>query len=119
MYLVYDVTMQMIKAANKNKEFLFTPTKSEDSERMTFKVKLGIMPDYAFDGPGVRADGTNPGEPADKAGIKKGDVIIKIGDYTISSMMDYMGVLGKFNKGETTTVIVKRNGEEITLTLTF
>jgi len=119
MYLVYDVTMQMIKLANKNKEILFTATKSEDSERMTFKVKLGIMPDYAFDGPGVRADGTNPGEPADKAGIKKGDVIIKIGEYAISSMMDYMGVLGKFNKGETTTVIVKRNGEAITLTLTF
>lgn len=119
MYLVLDVTMQMIKAVNKTKEFPFTSTKSEDSDKMSFKVTLGIMPDYVYDGLGVKVDGVSLGKPADKAGILKGDVILKLGDYTISSMTDYMKALGKFSKGETTTCIVKRDGKEIEVSVTF
>lgn len=119
MYQVYMVTMQMIRAVNKTKSFPFTPTKSEDSDKMTFKVTLGIMPDYVYDGLGVKVDGTTPGKPADKAGIKKGDVIKKMGDYTISDIQDYMKALGNFNKGESTKVTISRNGVEITVDLTF
>lgn len=119
MYQVYLVTMQMVKAVNTLKEFPFTPTKNEDSDKMSFKVTLGIMPDYVFDGIGVKADGVNAGKPADKAGIVKGDVIVKLGEYVITSMQDYMKALGKFEKGQQTTVVVIRNGQEITLNITF
>lgn len=119
MYEVLKVTMQMINAVNKTKDFPFTTTKSEDSEKMSFKVTLGIMPDYVYDGTGVRVDGVNIGKPAQIAGILKGDIILKLGDYTISSMTDYMRALGKFTKGQTTTVKVKRGDQEIDLPLTF
>ncbi|MCC6818837.1 MAG: M20/M25/M40 family metallo-hydrolase [Bacteroidia bacterium] len=119
MYQVYLITMQMIKSVNKAKVYPFTSTKSEESEKMSFKVTLGIMPDYVFDGIGVKADGVSPDKPAFNAGILKGDIIVKLGAYTITSMQDYMKALGQFSKGESTTIVVKRNGQELTLNITF
>ena len=75
-------------------------------------VTLGIMPDYTYSGAGLRADGISEGKPAQKAGLKAGDIIIQLGGHTISSMESYMQTLGKFKKGEKTVVKFKR-GEEI------
>lgn len=119
MYQCYNVIMQVIQSVNKQKEMPFTATKSEESTRMAFKVTLGIMPDYIFDGPGLKVDGVNPGKPGEKAGLLKGDVILKMGDYTISSIQDYMKALGMFKKGDTINVVVRRGTEDKTLSVTF
>jgi aminopeptidase YwaD len=119
MFLVYQTSMQIIQSVNKTKSFPFTATKSEESEKMTFKVTMGIMPDYIYDGLGLRVDGVSLEKPAAKAGILKGDIIIQIGEYSISNIQDYMVTLGKFEKGSTTDVKVKRGEETITLKLTF
>jgi S1-C subfamily serine protease len=119
MFLVYQTSMQLIQAVNKTKSFPFTATKSEESEKMTFKVTMGIMPDYIYDGLGLRVDGVSLDKPAAKAGILKGDIVTQIGEYAISNIQDYMAALGKFEKGSTTEVKVKRGTETITLKLTF
>lgn len=119
MYHVYDVVLQMLKSVRKVKSFPFTPTKNEETEKMSFKVTLGIMPDYIYSDPGVRVDGVSLDKPAHKAGLLKGDIITKLGDYTINTMMDYMKALGQFKKGQTTTVVVKRGDEVLSYQLTF
>ena len=92
---------------------------SNSDDAPKFKVTLGIMPDYAYSGEGVRADGVSEGRPAFKAGLKAGDVIIQLGDYKTADMMQYMKALGKFKKGETTKVKIKRGNEVLDLPLTF
>jgi hypothetical protein len=82
-------------------------------------VTMGIMPDYTFSGAGVSCDGVTDGRPAQKAGLKAGDVIIKVGDYTISSMESYMQTLGKFQKGEKAKVKFKRGNEELETEVQF
>jgi hypothetical protein len=77
-----------------------------------FNVTLGIMPDYTFSGSGVRVDGVTDGRPAQKAGIQTGDIIIQLGSFNTSSLETYMQALGKFNKGDKTTVKYKR-GEQM------
>jgi hypothetical protein len=119
MYQVYGITMQLIQSVNKIKDLPFTATKSEESTRMAFKVSLGIMPDYIFDGLGLRIDGVNLGKPGEKAGMMKGDIIIKMNDFVISNIQDYMKALSQFKKGDTIPVIVKRGSEEKTLQVTF
>ena len=42
-------------------------------------MSLGTVPDFAFQGKGVRLDGTTPGSPAAVAGLQSGDVVIRIG----------------------------------------
>ncbi len=89
------------------------------SASSSFKVTLGIMPDYTFSGSGVRADGVIDGRAAQKAGIKTGDVIIQLGDYKFSDLEAYMETLNKFNKGDATKVKVKRGTEELVFDIVF
>lgn len=98
--------------------FLTTKTKAMSS-RSAFKVTLGVMPSYTSDQPGLLIDGVTDGRPAQKAGILAGDLIIKIGDVDITDIQAYMGALGKFEKGQTVPVKLKRKGEELTVEVTF
>src|SRR6187431_383314 len=82
-------------------------------------VTMGIMPDYTFSGSGIRCDGVTDGRPAQKAGLKAGDIIIKVGEYNISSMDSYMQMLGKFQKGEKAKVKFKRGNEEMETEVQF
>jgi S1-C subfamily serine protease len=77
------------------------------------------MPDYLFEGKGVKVDGTTEGKPAAIAGIKRGDVIIKLHQFTIQSMDDYMETLGKLEKGLQTKVLIIRAGKELELDITL
>ncbi len=112
---IYDIITNL----NDNGVLAFTKTKNETSKGRNFKVTLGIVPDYLFEGKGMRIDGVSEGKPAQKAGIKKDDIIIQIGDIKVAGMRDYMKVLNAFNKGDKTTVIVKRKDKKVTMNLQF
>jgi hypothetical protein len=99
-------------------EFTKTATKST-SDTPAFKVTLGIIPDYTFSGPGVKIDGVTTGRPAEKAGILTGDIILKLSDFAIGDIQDYMKGLSKFSKGQTIPVTIKRAGKELSVDLTF
>lgn len=97
----------------------FTKTKQTDVGKVRFKVTLGIMPDYSFTEGGVRVDGVTDDRPAQKAGIKAGDIITKIGKHDIRGIQTYMEALAAFEEGEKTEVTVKRDGKEMTMPLQF
>ena len=97
-------------------------TKTRESNTMgksSFKVTLGIMPDYTFDGGGVLIDGISDNKPAQKAGLKTGDIIYQLGEWKVSDVQSYMQVLNKFNKGETTKVKIKRDLQVLEVEVTF
>jgi S1-C subfamily serine protease len=80
---------------------------------------MGIMPDYTFSGNGVLVDGVSDNRPAQKAGIKTGDVIIQLGDFVVSDVQTYMQALNKHIKVETINIKIIRGKEEMSLRLTF
>jgi hypothetical protein len=84
-----------------------------------FNVTLGIMPDYSFPGSGVRIDAISEGRPAEIAGLKTGDIIVKLGDYSVISLQTYMEALSKFNRGDLTTVEFMRNNEQMKASVQF
>jgi len=92
---------------------------SENEDAPKFKVTLGVVPDYAFDGEGMRIDGVSDGKPAHKAGLKAGDIVLQIGEHKVADMMGYMKALSRFKKGDTTTIMVKRGQETINSEITF
>lgn len=123
----YEGELSVIKYIDKiisdlNKEtqkLAFLKTRESQTSVSSFKVTLGIMPDYTFSGIGLRADGVTDGRPAAKAGIKPGDVIIQLGDNNINSMDTYMQALNKFNKGDKTRVKFKRGNEVVEADIQF
>jgi S1-C subfamily serine protease len=82
-------------------------------------VTLGVVPDYLYDGQGMRIDGTTDGKPAARAGLRRGDVVIALGDQPVAGMTGYMEALSKFDTGQETTVTVLREGGVLTLPLKF
>ena len=111
---------QLIESLNDKGKLAFLKTRETQSSTNTrFSVSMGIMPDYTFDGTGVRADGVTDGKPAQKAGIKAGDIIIGLGDNNIVSLENYMQALGKFKKGEKAKVKFKRGKETLEATVEF
>lgn len=114
------IIMNVVSKIHDSGKLVFTKTQDSNSDDAPrFKVTLGIIPDYAYSGEGVRADGVSEGKPAFKAGLKAGDVILELGDYKTTDMMQYMKALGKFKKGESTKVKVKRGNEALELPITF
>jgi aminopeptidase N len=83
------------------------------------RVSLGTVPDYAFAGPGVRITGTTPGSPAEKAGLKAGDVLVQLGGTAIGSMRDFSEALRLFAPGATVTVTYQRDGQTRTADVTL
>jgi S1-C subfamily serine protease len=59
------------------------------------------------------------GSPSEKAGLKGGDVIIKLGDSKVGNLDDFDSALRKFKGGDKAVVVVKRDGKEVTLTVTL
>ncbi|HMP88474.1 MAG TPA: M28 family peptidase, partial [Lacibacter sp.] len=84
-----------------------------------FTVSMGIMPDYTFSGGGVKVDGVTEGRPAQKAGLKTGDVVVQLGPHPIASVENYMQALSKFKKGDATKVKVQREGKELEFDIEF
>lgn len=98
----------------------FTKTKEENNENAPrFSVTLGVIPDYTFEGKGMRIDGVSDGKPAQKAGIKAGDIVTQLGEYEVVDMMSYMKALSKFKAGDATTVTILRDQEESVFNIAF
>lgn len=117
---ILNYMVQLIDRLDDKGKLSFIKTKDDTNEESPrFKVTLGVVPDYGFEGQGMRIDGVSDGKPAQKAGLKQGDIVIRIGEIPVTDMMSYMKALGKFNKGEKATVVVIRNKEEVKAEVEF
>jgi hypothetical protein len=119
MYTIYEYVKNIIAKSVRIKQFSFKKTKSDTTITPKFKVTLGVMPDYLFDGQGMRIDGISRGKTAEKFGILKGDIVLKMGAIEVNDMMNYMQALGQFNVGDTTTLKLNRDSKIIELDIIF
>lgn len=84
-----------------------------------FKVTLGVMPDYSYQGKGLKIDGVSKARPAEKAGMLAGDVIVKLAGKEIATIYDYMEILGKYEKGQSVEAEYLRNNIKKIVKITF
>ena len=122
--LISDLAEKVIdNAANRNDRFEFRelPKLEEESERTParMKVSLGIMPDYAHQGSGLKIDSVIDKRPAKNSGMKDGDVVIKIQDTMIDDIYKYMEILSKIEPGTKVQATVLRNNEELNIDVQF
>jgi len=110
----------IIQTTNTYGKLDFLKTREAAMGRSTkFTVSLGVMPDYAYTGTGLRIEGASAGKLGEKLGLKAGDILLQMGDYKFIDVMSYMTTLSKFKKGDSTFLIYKRGTEEIKVTITF
>ncbi len=85
--------------------------------RDTLRAYLGTIPDYTTEIAGVKLSGVRAGGPADKAGLKGGDIIVEFGGQQIANIYDYTYALDAVKIGEPIQVIVLRDGNRVTFTV--
>lgn len=119
MEMVSNYIFSIIKDLDSQKKLPFRKTKNESEVVPDFKVTLGVVPDYLYNENGMRIDGVSEDKPAQKAGLQKGDIVVKMGDFEIVDMMSYMESLSKFEKGQSAIVTINRDGELKEVEVTF
>ncbi len=119
MRLISSYLFSLVQELDDDKKLAFRKTKNESEEVPRFKVALGVIPDYLFDGKGMRIDGISEDKPAQKAGLQKGDIVVQLGDSSVVDMMSYMRALSSFEPGDTTSVLVSRNDQILKAPITF
>ena len=77
------------------------------------RVSFGSVPDFAFNGPGVRLGGVTPGSPADAAGLKEGDVITKLDGKDVADLRAFSEFLRGAKAGQVVAVTLLRDGKTI------
>ncbi len=82
------------------------------------RVRLGVEIETE-DGPGVQIGGVAENSPAARAGIKKGDRIVKMGSSPIETTRDVFRALRAFKDGDSVTVGLQRKGSKLNLEVHF
>ncbi len=117
---VVNFIIRLLEDMPANEKPAFTKTNDAESRNAPrFKVTLGIMPDYFYEGRGIKVDGVTPGRAAEKAGVQKGDLLLQLGAYELADMQSYMQALAAFGKGEKTKLLLLRASEKIELEVSF
>ncbi len=121
---VLDYMTRFIRTLNDDGKIVYSKTKDETNKssgksRSKFEVTLGVIPNYSFSGEGMQIDAVRDGKPGKEAGLMAKDVIISFAGYNIANMTDYMKALGSLKKGDSADLVVRRNGENITLKVKF
>jgi aminopeptidase YwaD len=108
-----------VSVADEPQRIAFTKVKVE--QRPTgrgFRVYLGTVPNYSDQSDGLKLDGVRPGSPAEKGGLRAGDIVVKLGKMPIKNVYDYTYALGEMRGGEEVEAVIRRDGKEMTVKIT-
>ena len=82
-------------------------------------VSRGQAEYYGWGVEGAYVISVNEGSAADKAGLRVADIITKMGDDDITSTESLNLAKRKYKAGDTTAVAIRRDGEDLELSITF
>ena len=122
---VVDVAERVIRSlADRPARLSFVraqaPVARGSSSRDGSSVYLGSIPDMVVgDMPGLRLSGVRAGSPADKGGLKTGDVIVEFAGKTVKDLYGYTDALYAQKPGDTIAVVVVREGQRVSLSITL
>lgn len=80
---------------------------------------VGTIPEFGNEEPGYAISGVSPGSPADKAGMKGGDRIVKVGAHAVANLDDYDVALRKFAPNDEVDFVIARDKTQLTLKITL
>ncbi len=116
---VADVA-QGIAQLPKRPDFQQTATPKRFKRRGPMRVSLGTIPDYGANlKTGVLLSGVQKGSTAENAGVQGGDILLRIGRFSIRNIYDMVIALGFYKPGDTVSLSVQRNGQILHLPATF
>jgi len=79
------------------------------------KVSFGLVPDYAYQGEGVKAESVVPDSPAARAGVRAGDVLLSLDGKPVNGLAAFADALKAYPIGARVSARLRRDGQLLTL----
>jgi Zn-dependent M28 family amino/carboxypeptidase len=114
--LVGDL-IHAIDARPARPPFTKVPDSVSGKANMGFRVYVGTIPDYAYEGKGLRLSGVAEGGPAQKGGLKEGDIITRVASKEVNNIYDYTYVLGELKPKQSVEIEFLRGGSPMKTTV--
>jgi hypothetical protein len=108
----HGLVLDLVKAPQRL-DYAKVERSAGSGSRETLRAYLGTIPDYASEAKGVKLTGARPGSPAEKAGLKAGDVIVEFAGQKIANTYDYTYALDAVKIGQPVKVVVMRDGASV------
>ena len=80
---------------------------------------LGVIPDYSAGAKGLRISEVTENSPAAKAGLKAGDMIVQLGESTVTDVQSLASGLRRHKPGDMVKVLVRRGEENVSCDVTL
>ncbi len=117
----------LVYLADRLEPMPFTGEKKEDRKAgqgtkdkvISWKASTGSVPSFSYEGKGVKIGMVPKGTPAEKAGLKKDDIIIELAGHPVEDLMAYTLELKKLKPGQTVSIKVLREGKELEKKITL
>lgn len=81
-------------------------------------IGLQVKP-AKLDGSGVKVESAVEGSPAEKAGLKKDDILTRLGEYPVQDATQFKTLIGRYDAGQTTKVHFVRGEKQESAEITF
>ena len=104
--------------AKQAPKFELQESSEEEQPRVRLTAYLGTIPDYVADGKGVKLSGVGKNGPAQQAGVRGGDVIVKLAGRKIDDVYDYTYAIEALKIGEEVEIVVKRGEKTVSMKIT-
>ena len=92
------------------------PPAQDSAASPGYGAYLGTIPDFTPVEKGVKISGVRGGSPAEKAGLKAGDIIVAFDEKEIKDLYGMTDGLRSRKPGDTVKVTVLRDGQPLTMT---
>ena len=92
-------------------DFVRVERTGQEGGQMQIRLYTGTIPDYASEVDGLLLSGVMGGGPAEKSGLRAGDIIVELAGQSIANIYDYTYALDLLKVGEPTPVVFTRDGE--------
>src|SRR5262249_47992743 len=86
---IVDASEELLNSFVKMEKPTFSEVKGGTPVRPSAGPRLAFRPKYDEDVVGIGVEGVTPGGPADRAGLKTGDVIVKVGGIEVKDFPTY------------------------------
>jgi Tol biopolymer transport system component len=112
------ILLDLVSAASRPDYLAVARSDASGGSRENLRAYLGTIPDYATEVAGVKLSGVRAGGPADKAGVRGGDIIVEFAGQKIANIYDYTYAMDAVKIGQPVSVIVVREGKRLPLKVT-
>jgi aminopeptidase YwaD len=113
---IISFSYDMIAELDQKDRLAFSTTPVErrgQQQRRGTGATLGVMPDHAWEGEGVKIMGIVDNRPAQRAGLMQGDVIVSINEESVPDIQEYMRIMNTLQSGQKVMINLMRGDDVV------